>query len=188
VVQIVTTALKFLPMLAIQILIQNLMYDVSQLALPWDRMDREFLMRPRKWDARNIGRFMIWIGPTSSIFDVTTFALLWFVFGANSPEHQSLFQSGWFVEGLLSQTLVVHMLRTQRIPFLQSVAAPAVLAMTALICALGVFLPFSPLGPMVGFQPLPWQYFPWLAGILLSYCVVAQSIKTLYIRRFGQWF
>ncbi|OSZ68698.1 magnesium-translocating P-type ATPase [Sphingomonas sp. IBVSS2] len=180
--------IPFLPMLAIQILIQNLMYDVSQLALPWDRMDREFLMRPRKWDARNIGRFMIWIGPTSSIFDVTTFALLWFVFGANSPEHQALFQSGWFVEGLLSQTLVVHMLRTQRIPFLQSVAAPAVLAMTALICALGVFLPFSPLGAMVGFQPLPWQYFPWLAGILLSYCIVAQSIKTLYIRRFGQWF
>ena len=187
-VLLASAVIPFLPMLAIQILIQNLMYDVSQLALPWDRMDREFLMRPRKWDARNIGRFMIWIGPTSSIFDVTTFALLWFVFGANSPEHQSLFQSGWFVEGLLSQTLVVHMLRTQRIPFLQSVAAPAVLAMTALICALGVFLPFSPLGPMVGFQPLPWQYFPWLAGILLSYCVVAQSIKTLYIRRFGQWF
>ncbi len=187
-VLIASAFIPFLPMLAIQILIQNLMYDVSQLALPWDRMDREFLMRPRKWDARNIGRFMLWIGPTSSIFDVTTFALLWFVFGANSPEHQSLFQSGWFVEGLLSQTLVVHMLRTQRIPFLQSVAALPVLVMTALICTLGVFLPFSALGPMVGFQPLPWQYFPWLAGILLSYCIVAQSMKTLYIRRFGQWF
>src|SRR5436305_623728 len=154
----------FLPMLAIQLLIQSLMYDVSQLALPWDRMDREFLMRPRKWDARNIGRFMLWIGPTSSIFDVTTFALLWFIFGANAPEHQSLFQSGWFVEGLLSQTLVVHMLRTQRIPFFQSIAALPVLVMTALICTLGVFLPFSAFGAMVGFQPLPWQYFPWLAG------------------------
>ncbi|WP_163602562.1 cation transporting ATPase C-terminal domain-containing protein, partial [Klebsiella pneumoniae] len=86
-----------------------LMYDISQLALPWDHMDKEFLSKPRKWDAKNIGRFMIWIGPTSSIFDITTFALMWFVFAANSPEHQSLFQSGWFIEGLLSQTLVVHM-------------------------------------------------------------------------------
>lgn len=187
-VLIASAFIPFLPMLAIQLLIQNLLYDVSQLALPWDRMDREFLMRPRKWDARNIGRFMLWIGPTSSIFDVTTFALLWFIFGANAPEHQSLFQSGWFVEGLLSQTLVVHMLRTQRIPFFQSIAALPVLVMTALICTLGVFLPFSAFGAMVGFQPLPWQYFPWLAGILLSYCVVAQSMKALYIRRFGQWF
>lgn len=187
-VLIASAFIPFLPMLAIQLLIQNLMYDVSQLALPWDRMDREFLKRPRKWDARNIGRFMVWIGPTSSIFDVATFALLWFVFGANTPAHQSLFQSGWFVEGLLSQTLVVHMLRTQRIPFFQSVAALPVLVMTTLICTLGVVIPFSAFGAMVGLQPLPWHYFPWLAAILLGYCIVAQSMKTLYIRRFGQWF
>ncbi|WP_298674425.1 magnesium-translocating P-type ATPase [uncultured Sphingomonas sp.] len=187
-VLIASAFIPFLPMLAIQLLIQNLMYDVSQLALPWDRMDREFLKRPRKWDARNIGRFMVWIGPTSSIFDVATFALLWFVFGANTPAHQSLFQSGWFVEGLLSQTLVVHMLRTQRIPFFQSIAALPVLVMTALICTLGVFIPFSAFGTMVGLQPLPWNYFPWLVAILLGYCVVAQSMKAFYIRRFGQWF
>ena len=99
-------------MLAIHLLIQNLLYDLSQLALPWDKMDPEFLKKPRKWDAQNIGRFMLWIGPTSSVFDIATYAVMWFVFGANSAASQSLFQSGWFIEGLLSQTLVVHMLRT----------------------------------------------------------------------------
>lgn len=98
-VLIASAFIPFLPMLAIQLLIQNLLYDMSQLALPWDKMDKEFLRKPRKWDAGNIRRFMIWIGPTSSVFDITTFALLWFVFGANSPDSQVLFHSGWFVEG-----------------------------------------------------------------------------------------
>lgn len=91
-------------MLAIHLLIQNLMYDISQLSLPWDKMDKEFLRKPRKWDAKNIGRFMLWIGPTSSIFDITTFALMWYVFAANNVEAQALFQSGWFIEGLLADT------------------------------------------------------------------------------------
>lgn len=132
-VLIASAFIPFLPMLAIQLLIQNLLYDMSQLALPWDKMDKEFLRKPRKWDAGNIRRFMIWIGPTSSVFDITTFALLWFVFGANSPDSQVLFHSGWFVEGLLSQTLVVHMLRTQRIPFIQSTATLPVLLVTGLL-------------------------------------------------------
>ncbi len=187
-VLVASAFIPFLPMLAIHLLIQNLMYDISQLSLPWDRMDKEFLRKPRKWDARNIGRFMLWIGPTSSIFDITTFALMWNVFAANKPELQSLFQSGWFIEGLLSQTLVVHMLRTQKIPFIQSTAALPVMLMTGLVCVLGIYIPFSPLGAMVGLQPLPWQYFPWLAGTLFSYCIVAQTMKTIYIRRFGQWF
>ncbi|MGX5720434.1 magnesium-translocating P-type ATPase [Shinella zoogloeoides] len=187
-VLVASAFIPFLPMLAIHLLIQNLMYDISQLSLPWDRMDREFLKTPRKWDARNIGRFMLWIGPTSSIFDITTFALMWYVFSANAPEHQSLFQSGWFIEGLLSQTLVVHMLRTRKIPFIRSTAALPVMLMTGLVCALGIYIPFSPLGAMVGLQPLPWAYFPWLAATLFSYCVVAQTMKTIYIRRFGQWF
>ncbi|CAM5320224.1 magnesium-translocating P-type ATPase [Mycolicibacterium aubagnense] len=187
-VLVASAFIPFLPMLAIHLLIQNLMYDISQLSLPWDRMDKEFLKKPRKWDARNIGRFMLWIGPTSSIFDITTFAVMWHIFGANKPELQSLFQSGWFIEGLLSQTLVVHMLRTQKIPFIQSTAALPVMLMTGLVCVLGIYIPFSPLGAMVGLQPLPWEYFPWLAGTLLSYCIVAQTMKTIYIRRFGQWF
>lgn len=113
---------------------------------------------------------------------------MWFVFAANSPEHQSLFQSGWFIEGLLSQTLVVHMLRTQKIPFVNSTAALPVLLMSSVICVLGIYLPFSPLGAAIGLQPLPIAYFPWLAGTLLCYCLVAQLMKTVYIRRFGQWF
>lgn len=186
-VLVASAFIPFLPMLAIHLLLQNLMYDISQLSLPWDKMDKEFLRKPRKWDAKNIGRFMLWIGPTSSIFDITTFALMWFVFAANSVEHQALFQSGWFIEGLLSQTLVVHMLRTQKIPFIQSTAALPVLLTTGLIMAIGIYIPFSPLGALVGLQPLPWAYFPWLAGTLISYCVVAQLMKQFYIRRFGEW-
>lgn len=187
-VLVASAFIPFLPMLAIHLLLQNLMYDFSQLALPWDRMDKEFLRQPRKWDAGNIGRIMLWIGPTSSIFDITTFALMWYVFAANSVEMQALFQSGWFIEGLLSQTLVVHMLRTRKVPFFQSTAALPVLLATGAVMALGIYLPFSPVGAMVGLVPLPWEYFPWLAATLLGYCVVAQGMKTLYIRRFGQWF
>ncbi|MHA6312320.1 magnesium-translocating P-type ATPase [Pantoea sp. S-LA4] len=185
---IASAFIPFLPMLSIHLLIQNLMYDVSQLALPWDKVDRDFLRQPRKWDAGNIKRFMLWMGPTSSIFDVTTFALMWFIFGANHAGVQSLFQSGWFIEGLLSQTLVVHMLRTRKIPFIQSRATLPVMLTTLAIMALGIAIPFSPLGAMVGLVPLPWQYFPWLVLTLFSYCLVAQGMKRLYIRRFGQWF
>lgn len=187
-VLVASAFIPFLPMLAIHLLIQNLMYDISQLSLPWDKMDKEFLRKPRKWDAKNIGRFMVWMGPTSSVFDITTYLLMWYVFAANSVEHQALFQSGWFIEGLLSQTLVVHMLRTQKIPFIQSTAALPVLLMTGLVMALGIYIPFSPLGSLVGLQPLPWQYFPWLAATLIGYCALAQGVKTIYIRRFGQWF
>ncbi|MBD9627035.1 magnesium-translocating P-type ATPase [Ensifer sp. ENS06] len=187
-VLVASAFLPFLPMLAIHLLVQNLMYDISQLALPWDKMDKEFLRKPRKWDAKNIGRFMLWIGPTSSIFDITTYALMWFVFSANAPEHQALFQSGWFIEGLLSQTLVVHMLRTQKIPFVQSTASTPVLLMSALVIAVGIYIPFSPIGEIVGMVPLPWSYFPWLVGTLLAYCIVAQTMKVIYVRRFGQWF
>ncbi|MGS3362809.1 magnesium-translocating P-type ATPase [Klebsiella michiganensis] len=187
-VLVASAFIPFLPMLAIHLLIQNLMYDLSQLSLPWDKMDKEFLRKPRKWDAKNIGRFMLWIGPTSSIFDITTFALMWYVFAANHVEAQALFQSGWFIEGLLSQTLVVHMLRTQKIPFIQSRATLPVLLTTAVIMAMGIYIPFSPLGAMVGLEPLPLSYFPWLIATLLSYCLVAQGMKRFYIKRFGQWF
>ena len=187
-VLVASAFIPFMPMLAIHLLLQNLMYDISQLALPWDKMDKEYLAKPRKWDAKNIGRFMIWIGPTSSIFDITTFALMWYVFSANSVEMQTLFQSGWFIEGLLSQTLVVHMLRTRKIPFFQSTAAWPVLMMTAIVICLGIYVPFSPLGTLVGLEPLPLAYFPWLVGTLFAYCCVAQLMKTIYIRRFKQWY
>ncbi|QHC24792.1 magnesium-translocating P-type ATPase [Streptomyces sp. GS7] len=179
--------IPFQPMLAMQLLVQNLCYDISQLATPWDRMDREYLRTPRTWDARGIGRFMLVLGPTSSVFDITTFLLMWHVFGADSELHQALFQSGWFVEGLLTQTLVVHMLRTRRIPFLRSRATFPVLLMTVLVMAVGLWLPFSPLAGVLGMQALPMSYFPWLAGTLAAYCLLTQGVKSWYIRRFGEW-
>jgi Mg2+-importing ATPase len=186
-VLIASVFLPFLPMLPIQLLIQNLLYDVSQVSIPWDDVDRDYLKQPRKWDAAGIARFMIFIGPISSIFDIVTFLVMWHVFSANTIERQSLFQSGWFVVGLLTQTLIVHMIRTQHIPFIQSRAATPVILLTTCIMVVGIYLPFSPLGEHVGMVPLPMSYFPWLAGILLSYCVLTQLVKRLYIHRFGQW-
>ncbi|PGE96866.1 ATPase [Bacillus pseudomycoides] len=174
-------------MLAIHLLIQNLLYDLSQLSIPWDKMDKEFLEKPRKWDTSNLRNFIICIGPISSIFDITTFIVMWNVFGANTVAKQSLFQSGWFVVGLLTQTLIVHMIRTQKIPFIQSTASIPVLLLTALIMAIGIYVPFSPLGAAVGLQPLPLSYFPWLVGILTAYAVLTQFLKQLYIKKFHSW-
>ncbi len=179
--------LPFLPMLPIQLLVQNLLYDVSQTSIPWDNMDEDFLEAPKKWDASSIRRFMIHIGPISSIFDYALFAVMFFVFKANSPEHQSLFQTGWFVEGLLSQTLIVHMIRTRKIPFIQSWAAAPVVALTSLIMVIGLIIPFTPIATAIGMGPLPLAYFPWLIGILVAYALLTQGVKTWYIRRFGEW-
>jgi Mg2+-importing ATPase len=179
--------LPFLPMLPIHLLIQNLLYDISQVSIPWDNVDQDFLKQPRKWDAGGIARFMVFIGPISSIFDITTYIIMWHVFAANTVETQSLFQSGWFIEGLLTQTLIVHMIRTQHIPFIESRAAMPVILLTASIMAVGIYVPFSPLASHIGMVPLPLSYFPWLAGTLLSYCVLTQLMKQFYIRRFGQW-
>ncbi|HEX7732574.1 MAG TPA: magnesium-translocating P-type ATPase, partial [Rhodanobacter sp.] len=154
-VLVASAFLPFLPMLPLQILVLNLLYDISQLSIPFDRMDDEYLRKPRKWDASDIGRFMVWIGPVSSIFDMTTFWLMWHVFGANSPAHQALFQSGWFIESLLTQTLIVHMIRTRRIPFLQSAAAAPVLGLTTAIIAIGMLIPYTGLGAKIGMLPLP---------------------------------
>ena len=179
--------LPFLPMMPIHLLIQNLLYDISQTTIPFDRMDPEFLRKPRRWDASDLKRFMIYIGPISSIFDIVTYLVMWHVFGCNSPEHQSLFQSGWFIEGLLSQTLIVHMIRTRKIPFIQSRATWPVIGMTTLVMVIGIVIPFTSFGASIGLQALPLSYFPWLMGILLSYCVLTQLIKNWYIRKFSGW-
>ncbi|PWU06179.1 MAG: magnesium-translocating P-type ATPase [Verrucomicrobia bacterium] len=186
-VLIASAFIPFMPMLPIMLLILNLLYDFSQLFLPWDRMDKEFLTQPRKWQAGGLARFMILIGPISSIFDVTTFLLLWFVYHANSAAHQAFFQSGWFIESLLSQTLIVHMIRTQKIPFIQSTASATVLISTTVIMAVGTVIPFTAFGTSVGMVPLPASFFPWLAVTLLGYCALTQVLKTAYIKRFGDW-
>ena len=177
--------LPFLPMLPLQLLVQNLLYDISQIAIPFDNVDQELLRNPQRWNPDDIGRFMVFFGPISSIFDIATYGLMWFVFGANSPAEQTLFQSGWFVEGLLSQTLIVHMIRTRRLPFIQSRAAWPLLGMTGCIMAVGVYLPMGPFAHYFKLQPLPASYFPWLALILIGYMVLTQSMKGLYARRYG---
>jgi len=177
--------LPFLPMLPIQILTQNLLYDFSQLAIPFDRVDEEYLLKPRQWRIDDIRRFMLFFGPVSSVFDYATFALLFFVFKANTPARQSLFQSGWFVEGLLSQTLIVHMIRTRKIPFLQSSPSLPLALTTAAVMAVGIALPFSPFASSFGMVPLPSQFFAWLLVILLAYAALAQIVKSWYVRRYG---
>jgi Mg2+-importing ATPase len=155
--------------------------------IPFDDVDKEFIERPRKWDASGIARFMFFIGPISSIFDYTTFAVMWYVFSANSEAHQTLFQSGWFVEGLLSQTLIVHLIRTQKIPFIQSVASLPLILTTCLIAAVGIYIPFSLLGKMIDFVPLPAEYFAWLLATLLGYSILTQTIKVWFIRKYHSW-
>lgn len=177
----------FLPMLPIQLLTQNLLYDFSQTAIPFDRVDRDFILQPQKWSPGGIAKFMVFIGPISSIFDYMTFAVLWFIFGANSIAHQALFQTGWFVEGLLSQTLIVHMIRTRQIPFIQSIASPQLLLTTLVIMAVGIYLPYSAIGHSIGFVSLPASYFSWLTGILAGYCFLTQVVKFWFIRRFRYW-
>ena len=179
--------LPFLPMMPVQLLVQNLLYDISQISIPWDKMDAEYIEQPRKWETGNLAKFMLFIGPISSVFDYATFAVLFFVFKANSAEHQSLFQSGWFIEGLLSQTLIVHMIRTRKIPFIQSWATAPVLALTTAIMAIGIIIPFTSFAAVLKLQSLPLSYFPWLAAILIGYCLLTQLIKTWYLKKFDSW-
>lgn len=177
--------LPFLPMQPIQILLNNLLYDFSQTGIPFDNVDREYLAKPQKWQVDDIQKFMVFIGPISSIFDYTTYAVMWFVFQANTVQQQALFQTGWFVESLMTQTLIVYIIRTAKIPFLQSRPALPMLLVTLLIMAVAIYLPFSPLASGLGFVPLPGQYFFWLGLILSSYCLLTQLVKTWFVRRYG---
>jgi len=184
-VLVASAFLPFLPMLPMHLLVQNLLYDLSQTAIPFDNVDEELLERPQHWRSEDLGRFMVFFGPLSSIFDILTYLLMWFVFAANSPEHQRLFQSGWFVEGLISQTLVVHLIRTRQLPFIRSRASWPLLALTLAIIGVGLLLPVSPLAGYFKLQALPWGYFPWLIGILLGYAVLIQLMKGWFVRRYG---
>lgn len=186
-VMVASAFLPFLPMMPVHLLMQNLLYDISQTTIPFDSVDKEYLEKPRKWDASDLGRFMIHIGPISSIFDIGTYLVMWFIFKANCPDMAPLFQSGWFIEGLLSQTLIVHMIRTRKIPFIQSRASWPVMITTLAVMVVGIIIPFSAIGASVGLVPLPWSYFPWLVGILSGYCLLTQTMKNWYIRKYHRW-
>jgi Mg2+-importing ATPase len=177
--------LPFLPMAPVQVLLNNLLYDFSQTAVPTDTVDDEYLRQPRAWDIGGIARTMVFIGPISSLFDYATFGLMWWVLGATAPADAALFQTGWFVESLLSQTLIVHVLRTARLPFVESAPSPALLATTLGICAIGVLLPYTPLGASFNLVPLPANYWLAMAVLLPAYFALTQWVKGRLVRRFG---
>ncbi|MEG0616993.1 MAG: magnesium-translocating P-type ATPase [Oscillospiraceae bacterium] len=190
--------LPFLPMLPIQILILNLIYDISCISIPWDNMDSDYLKQPRKWDASSIGKFMLWIGPTSSVFDIMTYVVMFFIIcpnicggaygasGVNNALFTALFNAGWFVESLWSQTLVIHMIRTPKIPFIQSRASLPVLSVTTLAITIGTIIPYTTFGAQLGMSPLPLTYFPWLIGMILGYMALATVMKKIYIKKYKE--
>ncbi len=177
--------LPFLPMQSIQVLTNNLLYDFSQTAIPTDNVDEEYLATPRRWDIGAITRFMFYIGPISSIFDYCTYGLMYFLFHANTADKAALFQTGWFVESLLSQTLIIHIIRTGRIPFVQSMASAPLAFTSVLISCVGIWLPYSPFAHALGFVALPAAYWPWLLAIVLAYLTLTHLVKTWFIKRFG---
>jgi P-type Mg2+ transporter len=187
--------LPFLPMAPIQVLVNNLLYDASQVGIPADRVDDEFLHKPRKWNIESIKRFMMWIGPMSSIFDYTTYFIMLFFFGCiafrttSDPvlkaHYEQLFHTGWFVESLLTQTLVVHIIRTNRVPFFQSRASWPLTVTTLVVMAVACVLPYSPIAAYLGLVPLPVAFWPWMAATMIAYSTLTHWMKTRFIRRYG---
>jgi len=189
-VLIASSWLTFLPMLPIHFLINNMMYDISQVAIPWDHMDEEYIREPQPWKIGSLARFMVWIGPTSSIFDMTTFCFCWFYLGyrGQNPEAITHWQSCWFIESLITQTLIVHMIRTEKIPFLQSSASWIVCCTTILCCGLGFIFPEVPgIAQAVSMAPLPWQYFVYLPLTMLTYMLLVTMVKHMFIKVYKQW-
>ena len=184
-VLVASAFLPFLPMLPLQLLVQNLLYDISQTAIPFDNVDPELVQQPQRWRPDDIGRFMIVFGPVSSVFDICTFAVMWFVFGATTEAASPLFQAGWFLEGLATQTLIVHMIRTQKLPFIQSRPATPLLVTTIAIVAFGIAIVVGPQAHVFKFAPLPMAYFPWWAGMVAGYIVLTQVVKSWYLKRYG---
>lgn len=188
--------LPFLPMQPVQILTNNMLYDFSQTGIPTDSVDPELVAKPLRWNIGNIKWFMVFIGPISSLFDYATFALMWFAFNCRAyldatttPETQEnlvkLFHTGWFVESLLTQTLIVHVIRTRRFPFIGSRASAYMITATFGVMAVGAWLPYSPLGPALGMVPLPAVYWLWILGFLFTYVVLTHGVKTWFFNRFG---
>jgi Mg2+-importing ATPase len=176
--------LPFLPMLPIQVLTNNLLYDFSQTTIPTDQVDADWLTKPRKWEIGKILRFILFIGPISSIFDYLTFFLMLYIF--NCWHNPALFHTGWFVESLFTQTLIIHVIRTNKIPFIQSWASWPLILTSVIIVAVGAWLTVSPLAKTLGFVPLPPLYWLYLALMLLGYALLTQVVKTWFIRRFGE--
>ena len=181
--------LPFLPMLPVHILTQNLLCDFSQVGIPFDHVDKEYLHAPRRWETGSIKRFMLLMGPLSSIFDILCFAVLWWAIGANTvaPEHAKLFQTGWFIFGTLSQILIVHMIRTSKMPFIKSKASMPLVLSTLSVGIIAILLVFTGIAGGFDLATLPLVYAPWLILLLVGYCVATQLFKNVYIRKFKEW-
>lgn len=177
--------LPFLPMAPVQVLTNNLLYDFSQTAIPTDNVDEEYLALPRRWEIGNIGRYMLFIGPISSIFDYATYLTMYFLFGASTVAQARLFQTGWFVESIISQTLIIHVIRTRRLAFIESRASLPLSLTTLVVCLAGVWLPYSPFAAALGFVPLPLAYWPILAVMIVMYLALTHGMKIWFHRRFG---
>ena len=175
--------LPFMPMAPMQILTNNLLYDFSQVPIPTDAVDAEQISRPRPWSMKEITKFILFIGPCSSIFDYTTYLMMWFIFKAVDPSHASLFQTGWFVESLLTQTLIIHVIRTNKVPFLQSRASWPLILTSLSIMGIGMWLPSSPFASALGFTALPPLYWPLLVATLSLYVVLTQTVKMWLLRK-----
>lgn len=193
--------LPFLPMAAIHLILLNLIYDISCTAIPWDNVDRDFLAVPKKWDASSVSKFMLWIGPTSSVFDIATYLVMYFVIcplmsgglmyhQITDPQMQdtfiAVFQAGWFIESMWSQTLVIHMIRTPKVPFIQSHASAPVTILTLGGILLATAIPFTGLGSVLGLAALPAVYFVILVAIIVCYMALATFMKKMYIRKYGE--
>ncbi len=180
--------LPFLPMLPIQILTNNMLYDFSQMTIPTDKVDEDGLLKPKKWNFKNIKRFIIFFGPISSLFDYATFFVMLYVFHtwANTPYNSALFHTGWFVESLLTQTLIVHIIRTSKIPFIQSWASKPLLISTLCVISIGIYLPFSPFAGIFQFVPLPPLYFVLLFIGIILYFLITQFLKVWFIKKY-EW-
>ena len=175
--------LPFVPMAPVQILLNNFLYDCSQTAVPSDNVDMEYLEKPRMWDISGIARYMLLIGPISSIFDYATFGLMWFFVGANTSQAANVFQTGWFVESLISQTLIVHIIRTNKIPFIESKPSALLLTTSIIICLIGILLPFTSLGGSMEMKILPNTYWIGLSIILITYFSLTFIAKTWFVKK-----
>ena len=185
-VLIASIFLPFFPITPIQLLVQSLLYDIGQLSLPTDNVDEEYLEKPRRWDMKSLKRFMLYMGPTSSIFDLLIFWLLWFVFDIREGQ-AALFQSIWFSYGIVSNLIGLHIIRTAKIPFLESHASKTVYLFTFVLCAVAVCIPFTFIGEFLGLVPLTPTFIGLIFVIPILYCFVALIVKKLYIRKFGDW-
>lgn len=179
--------LPFLPLLPIHILIQNLLCDFAQIGMPFDNVDKEYIEKPKKWNTKGIKRFMVEFGSISTVLDVACFAVLWFVFKFNTPEKAVLFQTGWFAFGIISQTIIIHMIRTHKIPFLQSRSSKELLISTFVITIVTMIIAFTGLAGVFDLSKLPYTYIAWLFGLVLGYIVLIQIFKKIYIKIHGEW-